>query len=44
MAFTCSAQVDDDCVGSGLFNAAYEDDEGQPICVMCAVTLDLTDF
>ncbi|WP_158547242.1 MULTISPECIES: hypothetical protein [unclassified Haloferax] len=43
MAFTCSAQVDADCVGDGLWNAAYESDDGQPVCVMCALELGLTD-
>ncbi|WP_160163405.1 hypothetical protein [Haloferax elongans] len=43
MSFVCSAQTDADCVGEGLFNAAYEDDAGEPVCVMCAVSLGLTD-
>ena len=42
MAYTCSAQVAEDCVGEGLFNAAYETDDG-PVCVMCAIELGLSD-
>lgn len=43
MPFTCSAHVTEDCVGEGLFNAAYEDDDGNPVCVMCAIELGLND-